>query len=143
MDAITANARKALEGYGIAINDVRINRTELPAGTEESVYARMKTERDGSPRRTGPKATSARAGSRRGGPRGAVIVANARREAEIQRGPAMQARRDLRRGLRRGPRLLRVPRSLEAYRKTIDGKTTFVLSPDTEFFKYLEGQGRE
>ena len=28
-------------------------------------------------------------------------------------------------------------RSLEAYRKTIDGRTTLVLSPDAEFFKYF------
>ena len=29
-------------------------------------------------------------------------------------------------------------RSLEAYRKSIDGRTTLVLSPDTEFFQYLQ-----
>jgi hypothetical protein len=34
-------------------------------------------------------------------------------------------------------------RSLEAYRKTIDDTTTLVLSPDTEFFKYLEERAAE
>ncbi len=44
--AITANARKAFAPAGIEVADVRINRTELPAGAAEAVYARMTTERE-------------------------------------------------------------------------------------------------
>ena len=32
-------------------------------------------------------------------------------------------------------------RSLESYRKAIDEHTTLVLSPEAEFFRFLEGAG--
>ena len=32
-------------------------------------------------------------------------------------------------------------RSLEAYRKAIGERTTLVLSPDSEFFQFLQGIG--
>jgi membrane protease subunit HflC len=145
MAAITANARRALEGYGIAINDVRINRSELPPGTEESVYARMKTERERLAKKSraegDERARKIRAESDRDA---RVIVANARRESEIERGQGdAEAARIYGEAYSGEPEFYAFVRSLEAYRKTIDAKTTLVLSPDTEFFKYLEGQGRE
>ena len=145
MAAITANARRALEGYGIAINDVRINRSELPPGTEESVYARMKTERERLAKKSraegDERARKIRAESDRDA---RVIVANARRESEIERGQGdAEAARIYGEAYSGEPEFYSFVRSLEAYRKTIDAKTTLVLSPDTEFFKYLEGQGRE
>ena len=73
-----------------------------------------------------------------------VIVASARRDAEIQRGTGdAEAARIYADAYTTEPDFYAFTRSLEAYRKTIDGKTTLVLSPDTEFFRYLEGQGRE
>ena len=33
-------------------------------------------------------------------------------------------------------------RSLEAYRATIDENTTLIVSPDSEFFKYLDANGK-
>ena len=142
MQAITANSRKALGKFGIAIADVRINRTELPPGTEESVYARMKTERErlakknraeGEERARGIRAEADR--ERR------VIVANARRDAEITRGQGdAEAARIYAEAYSADPDFYGFVRSLEAYRKTIDGRTTLVLSPDAEFFQFLEGQ---
>ena len=145
MGAITSSARRALEGYGIAVNDVRINRSELPPGTEESVYARMKTERERLAKKSraegDERARKIRAESDRDA---RVIVANARRESEIARGKGdAEAARIYADAYAADADFYAFTRSLEAYRKTIDAKTTLVLSPDTEFFKYLEGQGRE
>jgi membrane protease subunit HflC len=145
MQEITANARQALEGSGLAINDVRINRTELPPGTEESVYARMKTERERLAKKNRAEGDERARRIRAEADRDArVIVANARRDAEIQRGQGdAEAARIYGEAYAPEPDFYAFVRSLEAYRKTIDGKTTLVLSPDTEFFKYLEGQGRD
>jgi membrane protease subunit HflC len=145
MAAITANAQRALEGYGIAINDVRINRSELPPGTEESVYARMKTERERLAKKNRAEGDERARKIRAEADRDArVIVANARRDAEIQRGIGdAEAARIYSEAYSADPDFYAFVRSLDAYRKTIDAKTTLVLSPDTEFFKYLEGQGRE
>jgi membrane protease subunit HflC len=145
MDTITGNARKALERYGIEINDVRINRTELPPGTEESVYARMKTERERLAKKNRAEGDERARKIRAEADRDArVIVANARRDAEIQRGVGdAEAARIYGEAYSADPDFYAFVRSLEAYRKTIDGKTTLVLSPDTELFRYLEGGTRE
>jgi len=145
MQEITANARQALEGSGLAINDVRINRTELPPGTEESVYARMKTERERLAKKNRAEGDERARKIRAEADRDArVIVANARRDAEIQRGQGdAEAARIYAEAYAGDPDFYSFTRSLEAYRKTIDAKTTLVLSPDTEFFQYLERQGRD
>ena len=145
MTTITANARKALERYGIEINDVRINRTELPAGTEESVFARMKTERERLAKKNRAEGDERARKIRAEADREArVIVANSRRESEIQRGIGdAEAARIYAEAYAADPDFYAFVRSLEAYRKTIDQHTTLVLSPDTELFRYLEGSGRE
>jgi modulator of FtsH protease HflC len=145
MQEVTSNARSALESLGIAIADVRINRSELPPGTEESVYARMKTERERLAKKNRAEGDERARRIRAEADRDArVIVANARRDSEITRGVGdAEAARIYGAAYSAEPDFYSFVRSLEAYRKAIDGKTTLVLSPDTEFFKYLEELGRE
>jgi membrane protease subunit HflC len=145
MQAITASARQKLEPLGIHVGDVRINRTELPAGTEESVYARMKTERERLAKKNRAEGEERARRIRAEADREArVIVAEARRESEIARGQGDAEAARIYAGAYAGDAdFYAFVRSLEAYRKTIDDRTTLVLSPDTELFKYLEGAGRE
>jgi membrane protease subunit HflC len=145
MKAITASAREKLAPVGIEVADVRINRTELPPGTEESVYARMKTERERLAKKNRAEGDQRARQIRAEADREArVIVATAHRESEITRGQGdAEAARIYAEAYTADPDFYAFTRSLEAYRKTIDGRTTLVLSPDIEFFKYLEGQGRE
>ena len=103
--------------YGIEVDDVRINRTELPPGTEESVYARMKTERERLAKKNRAEGEERARRIRAEADREArVIVANARRDAEIARGEGdAEAARIYARGLLGRSRLLRVraqPRGL-------------------------------
>ncbi|TMA33833.1 MAG: protease modulator HflC [Deltaproteobacteria bacterium] len=143
--AITENARKAFAPVGIEVADVRINRTELPSGAEESVYARMKTERERLAKKNRAEGEERARAIRAAADREArVIVATARKESEIARGQGdAEAARIYAEAYTVDPDFYGFTRSLEAYRKTIDGRTTLVISPDTEFFKYLEGPGRE
>jgi modulator of FtsH protease HflC len=145
MDAITASAREKLAPVGIAVADVRINRTELPPGTEESVYARMKTERERLAKKNRAEGEERARAIRAEADREArVIVATARRESEIALGEGdAEAARIYAGAYAADADFYGFVRSLEAYRKAIDHRTTLVLSPDTEFFKYLEGPGRE
>jgi membrane protease subunit HflC len=145
MDAITANAREKLAPVGIEVRDVRINRTELPPGTDESVYARMKTERERLAMKNRAEGEERARTIRAEADREArVIVASAHRESEITRGKGdADAARIFAEAYAADLDFYAFTRSLEAYHKTIDDRTTLVLSPDTEFFKYLEGQGRE
>jgi modulator of FtsH protease HflC len=145
MGAITESARQRLTPLGIQVGDVRINRTELPSGTEESVYARMNTERERIAKKNRAEGEERARRIRAEADREArVIVATAHRDSEIARGQGdAEAARIYAEAYTADPDFYAFTRSLEAYRKTIDGKTTLVISPDTEFFKYFEGQGRE
>ena len=68
-----------------------------------------------------------------------MIVANARRDAEIARGEGdAQAARIYAEAYATDPKLYAFVRSLEAYRKTLGERTTLVLSPKSEFFRYLD-----
>jgi membrane protease subunit HflC len=141
MKEITASSREELTQYGMEIADVRINRTELPEGTEESVYARMKTERERLAKKNraegGEKARRVRAEAER---EARVIVANGRRDASIARGVGdAGAARIYGEAYSSAPEFYAFVRSLEAYRKTIGENTTLVLSPDAEFFRFIQG----
>jgi membrane protease subunit HflC len=140
MRAITEKTRANLADDGIEVADVRINRTELPEGTENSVYARMRTERERLARKNraegDEQARRIRAESDR---EARVIVAEAKRDAEIARGEGdARATRIYAEAYSRDPEFYDFLRSLEAYRKTIDENTTLVLSPKAEFFRFLE-----
>ena len=141
MQAITEKTNHALGNFGIELEDVRINRTELPKGTEENVYARMKAERERQARKFraegGERARRIRAEADR---EALVIVASARRDSEIARGEGdAQAARIYADAYAADPELYAFLRSLEAYRKTLGERTTLVLSPKSEFFRYLDG----
>ena len=142
MKAITEKSRETLADEGIAVADVRINRTELPANAESSVYARMVTERErlAKKNRAGgeERARAIRAEADR---EARVIVAKARRDAELTRGEGdAESTRIYAEAYEQDPEFYAFQRSLEAYRKTIDENTTLVLSPDSEFFRILKGE---
>jgi membrane protease subunit HflC len=145
MSEITGKSRETLAQYGIEVADVRINRTELPEGTEESVYARMKTERERLAKKNRAegeeRARTVRAQADR---EARVIVAEARRDAEIARGTGdAEATRIYAEAYGSDPDFYGFVRSLEAYRKSIGDRTTLVLSPDAEFFRFLRDSSPE
>ena len=141
MRDITKQSRAALSDEGIAIADVRINRTELPEGTEESVYARMKTERERLAKKNRAEGRERARAIRAVADREArVIVANAQRDAEIARGVGdAEAARIYAESYASDADFYAFHRSLQAYRQTIGKGTTLVLSPKAEFFQYFEG----
>ncbi len=140
MGEITERTRSKVKGFGIDVADVRINRTELPPGTEESVYARMSTERERLGRKNRAEGEERARRIRAHADRDArIIVANAQRDAEIARGEGdAEAARIYAAAYSTDLEFYEFHRSLEAYRKSIDEKTTLVLSPDAEFFRFFE-----
>jgi membrane protease subunit HflC len=139
--AITERTANSLAEDGIEIEDVRINRTELPPATEKNVFARMKTDRTRLARKYRAEgeeeARSIRADAER---EARVTVANANKQASIARGEGdAEAARIYAEAYSKDPDFYAFLRSMEAYRKTIGKETTLVLSPESEFFRYLDG----
>jgi membrane protease subunit HflC len=141
MNTITTQSREALEAFGIAVVDVRLNRTELPPGTEENVFARMRTERERLARKLRAEGDEAARQIRADADRNArVIVAEATRDSEILRGEGdAEAAGIYAEAYESDADFYGFVRSLEAYRKTIGEGTTLVLPPDHEFFRILGG----
>ncbi len=139
MEEIGQKSGEALARFGIEINDVRINRTELPRGAEENVYARMRAERERQARKNRAEGEEQARRIRAEADRGArVIVAEARGQAEIERGKGdAEAVRIYAEAYSTDAEFYAFLRGLEAYRKTIGEGTTMVLPPDHEFFRLL------
>jgi len=143
MEAIRKRVADSFSGTGIAIHDVRINRTELPPAIEKNVHARMKTDRNRLARKYRAEGEEEARKIRAAADREArVIVANARGEAQVTRGEGdAESTRIYAAAYGKAPEFYAFLRSLEAYRKTIGEGTTLVLSPDSEFFEFLDGSG--
>jgi membrane protease subunit HflC len=144
MQEIAAKSGASLAGFGIRLDDVRLNRTELPPATEENVYARMRTERERLARKGRAEGQEEGKRLRADAERQAlVIVAEAKRDADVLRGEGdAEAARIYAGAYGKDADFYRFVRSLEAYRKTIDGRTTLVVPPESEFFQIL-GSGRK
>ncbi len=143
MQEITDKAKARLLEDGIEVADVRINRTELPEGTEDSVYARMRTERERIAKKNRAEGEERARGIRAVADRDAqVIVAEAKRDAEIEKGEGdALAAAIYAEAYQADPEFYAFLRSLQAYEKTIGAKTTLVVSPKSEFFRLFESSG--
>lgn len=139
MQAITERSDTKLQAAGITIDDVRVNRTELPEGTEKNVYARMRTERERLARKARAEGEEEGRRIRAEADRDArVLVAESQRDATILRGDGdAEATRIYGEAYSSDADFYGFVRTLQAYRKTIGEKTTLVLPPSSEFFRLL------
>jgi len=143
MEAIRKRVADSFSDTGIAVHDVRINRTELPEAIEKNVHARMKTDRDRLARKYRAEGEEDARKIRASADRDAqVTVAKARGEAQVTRGEGdAESTRIYAAAYGKAPEFYAFVRSLEAYRKTIGEGTTLILSPDSEFFQFFVESG--
>jgi membrane protease subunit HflC len=139
MNQVVTNARlKAME-YGIHVVDVRIKRADLPNEVEESVFGRMRAERD----RVAKQYRS------EGEEQAAKIRAEAEKEKTILLAKAYESAQKIRgegdassiavygRAYGRDPEFYAFLRSLTAYEQIMGSKSSIVLSTGSELFRYL------
>ncbi|GAB3482645.1 protease modulator HflC [Marinomonas epiphytica] len=127
---------------GISIVDIRVKRIDLPPDVSESVYQRMRTEREREAREHRSKGLELAEGIRADADRQKVVLeAEAQRDAEMIRGDGdAQAAAIYSNVYTQDPEFYEFYRSLQAYRQSFEGNNDlFVLKPDNEFFKYLNG----
>jgi membrane protease subunit HflC len=129
----------ARDKYGIVLVDVKIKRIGLPDQVRDSVFDRMRKERARIAQRYrsegNEEAMKIRASADK---QKTVMLAEAYAEAEIVRGKAeAQATRTYSEAHQKDPRFFELLRTLDAYKKIFDEKTTILLSGDSELLKYL------
>jgi len=140
MKVITKKSAAFLSERGIGIEDVRINRTELPEASIQNVYARMRTERERLARKYraegDEEGRQVRAEADR---QSKVLVAEAQRDADLTRAEGNgKAAAIYAAAYSRAPEFYAFWRSLEAYRVSLGEGTTLVLSPEGGFFEFLD-----
>ena len=139
MDVVTKASNEATLSYGISVIDVRIRRVDLPAENEESIYARMEAERKRQANKFrsegSEEAQKIRAATDRDK---TIILADAYKEAERIRGEGdAKAVQLYARSYSSDPKFYEFVRTLDAYKKVVDDKTTLVLPSDSKLFKLL------
>ncbi len=141
MEILSATASREAEQLGIEILDVRIKRIDLPAEVSNSVFRRMRAERERVARdfrsRGAEAAERIRADADR---QGTVIMAEAYRDAERSRGEGDARSTEIyAQAYSKNPDFYRFYRSLNAYRNSFSTKEDLLLlQPDSEFFKYFD-----
>lgn len=145
MDQVTANTRAQTNDFGILVIDIRIRRADLPPEVQDSVFQRMKAERD----RVAKKYRS------EGEEEAAKIRADTEKEKTILLAEAYQQSQKLRgegdahstaiyaAAYGKDPEFYGFIRNLESYEKSINNDSTFVLSTGTEFFKNFSESTRQ
>lgn len=126
--------------FGIKVVDVRVKRIDLPQDVSESVYARMRTEREREARELRSRGKELAEGIRADADRQKTVIrAEAYREAELTRGEGdAQAARIYAEAYQSNPEFYSFHRSLQAYRESFKGSgDMLLLKPDSDFFKYL------
>jgi len=140
MDALAAlTDRTALAQYGIQVADVRIKRLNLPEQNKQSVYARMRAERERIARQYRAEGEEQALGIRADADRQkAEILSVAYKDAEKIRGQGdADSTRIYGQAYSKNPRFYKLLRTLETYKKVLDDKTTAILSSDSELLKIL------
>jgi membrane protease subunit HflC len=143
MARIANEANRALNRFGVEVVDVRIKRADLPAENSQAIFRRMQTEREREAKEL--RAQGAEIGQRiraRADRERRVLIASAQRQAEILRGEGdAEAIALFADAYGQDPEFFDFYRSLQAYRTSLgDGATSFVLSPDSPFFRFFGGQ---
>lgn len=131
--------RLARQNYGLEVVEVGIRRLLYPQIVTESVYARMRAEREKEAAKYRAEGAEGAAVIRAEADReSAQILSEAYRQAEIIRGEGdAEAMRTYADAYGRDREFYEFWGALEFYRKILGEKTTLILSSDSDLFRYL------
>jgi membrane protease subunit HflC len=142
MNALTADLNTVANSeLGVEVIDVRVKKIELPSEVNDSVYNRMRTERERLAQELRAEGNElaeeirANADKER-----TVILAEAYKLAEILKGEGdAQATGIYAKAFDKDPEFYEFTRSLNAYQSTFQNKSDVLLiDPESDFFKYLD-----
>ena len=140
MGEIRRQVNEEARQFGIAVEDVRIRRADLPGENTQAILSRMQSERERVAREARAEgaevAQRVRASAER---ERTVLIAEAQAQADILRGQGEQeAIRIFAEAFQRDPAFFQFWRTMQAYREAFaEGDTRLVLTPDSEFFRYF------
>ncbi len=142
MAVVTKEANKKSAEYGIEMADVRIKRIDLPPEIANSIFNRMRTERqriameyrsEGKEESTKIRAETDKEKT--------ILIAQAYKQEQTVRGEGDgQATKIYAEAFEKDPKFYSFIRSMEAYKQSLKADTTILLSEDSEFLRFLNKQ---
>lgn len=145
IDLTKAANTVASREFGIQVVDVRVKRVDFPNSTLESIYNRMRTEREREAREHRSQGTEMSDRIKSEAERQQrVILAEAYRQAETLRGEGdAQAASISRKAFGQDAEFYKFYRSMQVYRNTFNKPSdVMVLKGDSEFLRYMQSSGR-
>lgn len=128
------------KNFGIEVIDVRILKADLPPENSTAIYMRMQTDREKEANQIRAEGNEEAARIRsKADKESKIILANAYMDAQKNKGLGdAEAARLYNQAYSRDPEFFKFYASLNTYKASLSKENTqFVLSPDSEFFKYL------
>ncbi len=141
MDVIQVQSNEESKNFGIEVVDVRVSKIDLPENVSDSVYKRMRAERDRVAKdfraRGKEQAEVIRATSDK---QRTVILANAYNEAQQVKGEGDAKSAEIyAQAFNQDQEFYSFTRSLKAYVNTFNSNNdVLVMEPDSEFFRYFK-----
>jgi membrane protease subunit HflC len=140
MARVTRICNEKTTAYGMSVADVSVRVLNFPEKNKLSVFQRMRAERERIARKYRSEGAEEAAKIRaQADKEKQVLLSQAREKAEVIKGEGdAEAIRVYAAAYQKGPEFYKFVRSLEAYEKFIDEKTTAILPSDAELLKYFE-----
>ena len=139
MAKVTTEASKKAAEYGLEVEEVRIKRTDLPPEIANSIFNRMRTERERIAmeyRSEGKEeATKIRAETDK---EKTILVAEAYKQEQTIRGEGDgMSTKIYADAFNKDPKFYSFMRSMEAYKQSLKTDTTLLMSEDSDFLGFL------
>ncbi|PXZ06958.1 protease modulator HflC [Gilliamella apicola] len=134
------NSKTSLRAFGVVVVDVRIKQINFPAEVSESIYANMRAERGviAREKRYEGKKTAEEIRAEATFEK-TKIISEAERQARSIRGEGdANAAKLYADAFGKDIEFFSFIRSLKAYEQSFTGNDVMVISPDSEFFKYMK-----
>ena len=129
------------KNFGVEVIDVRILKADLPPENSTAIYMRMQTDREKEANQIRAEGNEEAARIRsKADKESKIILANAYMDAQKAKGLGdAESARLYNQAYSKDPEFFKFYASLNAYKTSLTKENTqFVLSPDSEFFKYLK-----
>jgi membrane protease subunit HflC len=141
MSLMTQQASERAKSLGIQVVDVRVKKVDYPERVSNSVYQRMRAEREREARDFRSKGHEASERIQADADRqSSILLAEAYRDSEIARGEGdARATEIYAKAFNKDKEFYKFTRSLTAYQKTFSNSgDVILLEPDSEYFRYFK-----
>ncbi|MGI4942514.1 MAG: protease modulator HflC [Janthinobacterium lividum] len=140
MGLVRGQVTDEMRQFGVAVEDVRLRRADLPEENTTAILNRMKSERERIARQARAEGAEASARIRADAERErTVLLAHARADSDRLRGEGeSESTKIYADAFGRDPEFYSIYRTLQAYRDTFTGgQSRLVLTPDSDFLRML------